>query len=227
MKNLVSRLWLGALSLTLMVGAGAFMQSCEKYEGGPGISLRSKTARLVNNDQDRHSHWYDPYGLVPEKGPEGLSLLSDGYSPVDINGDGIGDALPFQYYDLIAPCAGGSSKMKFNKDGTCTAMFYSPIGTTLAKDWTGWDADGLSALVALKEFSGRWEFEDDKEALHIHWEILAPGSDWSDPDVVGDPPGAFMDWHCDLHKLTLKEVWMEFNWVNDSYFVVLDGLPTP
>lgn len=231
MRNMkIKLLSFGLWSLVLVIGAGGLLQSCNKYEGGPGISFRSKKARLVHKEDVWNTEWYNPYGLYDSEGKpstDNLSHADDGYMTVDFEGDGISDALQFRGYSLVAACKGGKSDLQFFKDGTCKTWFYSPIGTTNPTDWKGWDTDAVGNLVSLVEFNGRWDFEDNKEVLHIKWDILPTGSDWSDPDVVGDPPGATMDWHCDIHKLTFKEVWLEFNWFTDSFLLELDQLPTP
>ena len=216
--------------VVMLLVTSILMPSCQKYEDGPGISLRTKKARLTHKETVWNTEWFDPEGLYDPEGnfsTESLTECENGYLTIDLNGDSISDAIEFRGQTLVAACKGGKSDLQFFKDGTCKTWFYSPIGTTIAKDWTGWDMEDIGSRVALVEFNGRWKFEDDKEIIHITWELLSSSSEWSDPDVVGDPPGKTWDWHCEIHKLTYKEVLLQFSWFTDSFLLELDQLPQP
>jgi len=209
MKNRIILGSIVALAIAVIVPA------CQKYEEGPGVSLRRKIQRIVNTDEGPwQTSWYDPYGVA-----------LDASQGVSFGDTGPNDVWTFDGSLPVAACAGGMTNLQFKKDGTVSGQFYSPVGTLDAKSWNGWyDPEGLVGKVGLVTVPGTWEWDDRKEALRIVFVFPTTG-DWSDPDEVGFPiSGWTMDIYCDIIKLSNKQVKLEFNWGADRFGLLLDQI---
>jgi len=133
------------LIATLAIGSMFFMDSCNKYEEGPGVSLRSRKERLANN-------WY------VSKAYDGDDDVTDSFDNFDVTFTKDGATTLEATYTVFG------ADFQFSTSGTWS---FEDNDEKLKVDYENDDADNTYVILKLEE-DELWLREEGSDlTLHL------------------------------------------------------------